>query len=137
LAVFVIPFLVHFRFPSSFLVCPFVVPIWVLVFKVLSIIWCFYIFYQHFASSSLFSHTSFVILCFRLSSFVYLQCHRMCSSVSFALQNGHSGSLNLVTATWSRIFSFSVSFCVSLSLHSLPLLAFFVSCPPFFLVPSA
>jgi hypothetical protein len=39
-----------------------------------------------------FSHTSFVILLFCLSSSVSLHCHRMCSIVSFVLQNRQSGS---------------------------------------------
>jgi hypothetical protein len=44
----------------------------------------FHIFCQHFCSFFPFSHTSFVLLLFCLSSSVSLHCHRMCSSVSFA-----------------------------------------------------
>jgi hypothetical protein len=90
LTVFVILFLVHLRFPSSFFVRPFLVPIWVLVWMVRSIMRCF----SHILPCTFFCFFPyfFVILLFRLSFFVSLHCHRMCSSVSCALQNGQSGS---------------------------------------------
>jgi hypothetical protein len=87
---------------------------------------------------------------FRLSSSVSLHCHRMCSSVSFALQIGQSGSGipsitvcgPTVTNSQSghrhltapfQLLSVILPTRVLLSLfhHSPPLPTFFVGCPPF------
>jgi hypothetical protein len=99
LAVFVILFLVHLLFSSSFLVRYFFVPIWVLVSIVRSIIRCFsHILPAFLLLLLLSSNYSFVKLLFRLSSSVFLHCHRMCSSVSAAKRTVWvQGSFNFVT----------------------------------------
>jgi hypothetical protein len=77
-----------------------------------------------FAPSSPFFHTSFVILLCRLSSPVFLHCHMMCSSVSFALQNGQSRSgvpsilLRCVALLASQCHFANLCSSFFLSLHS-------------------
>jgi hypothetical protein len=59
----------------------------------------FYIFYQHFCS--FFSFLPYFFRHITISSSVSLHCHRMCSGVSFALQNGQSGCGPIVTSSKS------------------------------------
>jgi hypothetical protein len=124
LEVFFILFLVHFQFPSSFLVRSVFVPIWVLVSIVRSIV-------------------------FRFSYSALLHCHKMCSSVSFCAAK-RAGFLPFCNGVWAYCNeyliglpppdrAFSASQChfanpcssFSLSLHSPLLSTFFVGCSPF------
>jgi hypothetical protein len=112
---FVIHFLVHLLFLSSFLARSFFIPIPVLVSIVRSIIQCF----SHILPTFLL-HTSFVILCFRLSSSVSLHSHRMCCTVSITSAQSDYRHLIAPFRLLSVIFH-----------HSPPLHTFFIRCSPF------